>query len=151
VLLYAAQHYPIWRKELEMAAIDFGAFGENFTVEGWTEENVCIGDVFRVGEAVIQISQPRLPCWKLDRRFGQSGIRAAVEQSGRTGWYARVITEAYVQAGDAITLVDRPFPDYTVTFVKQSLTSTASTAADLRAELAQCPVLAISWREMVRQ
>jgi len=64
VHVYAAAHYPAWQRELQRADLTYGAFGENFTVEGQTEETVCIGDTYRVGDAVVQVSQPRQPCWK---------------------------------------------------------------------------------------
>lgn len=87
-----------------------GSIGENLSVPGWDESNVCIGDVFRLGEAVIQVSQPRSPCWKIDRRFGVSGMARFIENEGLTGWYFRVLEEGLVTPGCALVRIDRMSP-----------------------------------------
>ena len=99
-----------WRRELEIDECGPGWFGENFSIEGQNETQVAIGDTFRVGTAVVQISQPRAPCWKLGRRWNRLDMPKLVVHSGRTGWYLRVIEPGQVESGDVLTLVDRPFP-----------------------------------------
>src|SRR5438067_1516431 len=76
VLLYAAAHYPLWRTELGQPEIGPGGFGENFTVDGLTEETACIGDIYAIGEAQIQVTGPRYPCSKIERRWGITGLTA---------------------------------------------------------------------------
>lgn len=84
-----------------------GSLGENLSVPGWDEATVCIGDVFRLGDARIQVSQPRSPCWKIDRRFGQEGMMRLIAERGLTGWYYRVVEEGEVAAGCVFELLER--------------------------------------------
>jgi MOSC domain-containing protein YiiM len=145
VLSYAAAHYPDWRKELERPDLPHGAFGENFTIEGLSEQAVCIGDTYTIGEdVVVQVSQPRVPCWKLARRWRMKELMALVEQSGRTGWYLRVLKEGEVRPGLAVSLVERPFPEWTVARASGVMrTRTKDRAAGA---LAAVELLAESWR-----
>lgn len=113
VLCYAASHYPAWEADLGVR-FPAGGFGENLTIEDLSEETVCIGDSFRVGEAVVQVCQPRIPCWKISHRWNRADLTKRVEQTGRTGWYLRVLTEGTVQAGNDVILLDRPHPTWTV-------------------------------------
>lgn len=111
---YPADHYADWRSELPgHALLDApGAFGENLSTLGWTEHNVCIGDVVQVGGAILELSQGRQPCWKLDDRFAQPGMARRVQASGRTGWYYRVRQPGLIASGDLMTIVERPFADW---------------------------------------
>ena len=113
---YPHDHYPFWRQAIGdhplLAA--WGAFGENVSTEGLTEETVCIGDRWRLGGALVEVSQGRQPCWKLDHRFGGLAINAAMVKARRSGWYYRVLEEGDVEAGEAMQLVDRPHPEWTV-------------------------------------
>lgn len=114
VCAYPAQHYRYWRNQLHLADMPFGAFGENFTLDGITEEDICIGDVWKVGDVLVQISQPRQPCWKLARRWGIKNLAYLVQQTGRTGWYFRVLQEGFVSVDQPLTLVERPHPEWSV-------------------------------------
>src|SRR5205823_12868596 len=114
VLMYAAAHYPLWQRELDLPEIGPGGFGENFTVDGLTEETVCIGDIYALGEAQIQVTGPRYPCYKIERRWALPGLTARAAETGRTGWYCRVIREGMIEPGTAITLVERPYAQWTV-------------------------------------
>jgi MOSC domain-containing protein YiiM len=92
---YPRDHHEIWASEIGPHPLlgKAGAFGENLFTTGWTEANICIGDVVRFGSAVLQISQGRQPCWKLNKRFGLDEMAFAVQKTGRTGWYFRVLQE----------------------------------------------------------
>lgn len=114
VLAYAAQHYPLWRAELGIPEMDYGAFGENFTIDGLDEETVCLGDIYRIGAARVQVSQPRYPCWKLARRWHRNDLVARVLRTGRSGWYFRVLEEGWVEAGLAVRRLERPTPEQTI-------------------------------------
>ena len=113
---YPWAHYPSWREELpECALLDQpGAFGENFSIDELTESDICIDDRWQVGTAVFAISQGRQPCWKLNDRFGVADMARRVQSSLRTGWYLRVLDPGVVRAGDAIALLERPCPDWTI-------------------------------------
>lgn len=145
LLVYAAAHYPEWRAELEQPDLPYGAFGENFTVTELTEETVCLGDVYKVGEALIRVAQPRQPCFKIARRWGIKDLTARVERKGWGGWYNTVLQEGYVQAGDTLTLVERPYPAYTVRFVDALITEKTKNP-QAAAELAQIEALTDEWR-----
>lgn len=107
---YPREHYAQWAAELGEHPLlaQPGAFGENFSSTGWTEAEVCLGDRIRVGTALLEVSQGRMPCWKLNDRFDVAQMALRVQQSGRTGWYYRVVEEGVVQAGDTLQLVERP-------------------------------------------
>jgi len=114
VCVYAAEHYPHWRATLELD-LPFGAFGENFTVSGLTEDVMCIGDIFAVGSEVeVQVSQPRQPCINLARRWDRPDLPKAMQENGWTGIYLRVLKEGSVTAGDTVTLIARPHPGWTI-------------------------------------
>jgi MOSC domain-containing protein YiiM len=147
VCVYSADHFPLWRRELGVEECGPGWFGENFSVEGQLETTVAVGDTYRIGTALVQISQPRAPCWKLGRRWNRLDMPKLVLASGRTGWYLRVLSEGEVEPGDTLTLVERPYPRWTIDAVNAVAYSRggASDIAALR-ELATCPALAEAWR-----
>ncbi len=109
---YAAENYVRLSKRFPRIAADFvvGSIGENVSTTGVEETSVCIGDIYRLGSALVQVSQPRRPCWKIDARYGVSGITAFINESGHTGWYYRVLEEGIAALGDTFTLEER-LPD----------------------------------------
>lgn len=113
---YAWSHYEYWRGELpEHPILDApGAFGENLSIAGMDERDVCIADRLRIGTVLFQVSQGRQPCFKLNLRFGTSDMAARVQASLRAGWYLRVLEPGYVTAGDGVEVVERPFPSHSV-------------------------------------
>jgi MOSC domain-containing protein YiiM len=145
VCVYPEEHYPYWQRELDLPSLANGDFGENFTTAGQTEDQVCIGDVFRLGEAIVQLSQPRPPCWRLARRWQIKDLALQVERTGRTGWYLRVLEQGYVEAGAAIQLLERPFPQWTVAVVNDLEHDRRVDLDQIRA-LSLCPLLSESWR-----
>lgn len=145
VLAYAAAHYPGWREALGIAELAPGGFGENLTVEGLDEESVCLGDVWRVGGAVLEVSQPRQPCWKLARRWRIPDLALRVQESGRGGWYLRVLTEGDVSEGDAVERLRRPLPQWTIARLNDAMHVRKDDLA-LARELADLEPLAESWR-----
>jgi MOSC domain-containing protein YiiM len=114
VLCYAAGHYQDWNEELPDLKMGPGAFGENLTICGVDEKSVCIGDQFQIGPCRIEVSQPRQPCWKIARRWGLSTLTKRVAQTGRTGWYIRVQEPGQIQAGQEMSLLERPHPDWSI-------------------------------------
>jgi MOSC domain-containing protein YiiM len=145
VLAYAEEHYTFWRHALNLPDMTEGSLGENFVVAGITEKDVCIGDVYSIGEALIQVSQPRLPCWKLARRWKVKDLALQAQITGRTGWFFRVLKEGFVEPGQALDLVDRPYPEWTVEAVN-SIRHSRDVSNETLLRLASCPLLADSWR-----
>jgi MOSC domain-containing protein YiiM len=106
VCVYPLDHYPYWAK-LFGRPLEPASFSENLTVSGAVEDEVCIGDVFGVGEAVVQVSQPRTPCGKLAGKNRQKMLTRWVAQAGYTGFYMRVLSEGLVSNGDAFEPIER--------------------------------------------
>ncbi len=102
---YSIENYGYWRRELDRADFAFGQFGENLTVEGMMEDDVHIGDVFRVGQALVEVTQPRPPCFKLGIKMGMARFPKMFLASGRVGFYLRVLEEGEIGAGEAFELV----------------------------------------------
>ncbi|MCH9649471.1 MAG: MOSC domain-containing protein [Deltaproteobacteria bacterium] len=149
VLGYSSSHFPFWREQFDHWDVGSGSFGENLTIEGQTEQEVCIGDVFQVGTSQLQVSQPRQPCWKLTRRWSIPKLALHVQQTGYTGWYFRVLKEGWIETGKTLDLLERPCPDITVSWAHQVMhTKPSSRAADLR--LSECSYLSESWRKQLR-
>ena len=150
VLAYASKHYEIWNAEFPDMNFEAGGFGENLTVADIDESTCCIGDTFRIGDCLLQISQPRQPCWKLSGRWEMPKLAVLVQQNGRTGWYFRVLNESVIEAGMTIELVDRPFPEFTVTWANSVMYAKQRRQTDDR-RLAECPTLSESWRRNLEQ
>jgi MOSC domain-containing protein YiiM len=106
VCVYPLDHYPYWAK-LFGRPLEPASFSENLTVSGAVEDEVCIGDVFGVGEAVVQVSQPRTPCGKLAGKNRQKMLTRWVAQAGYTGFYMRVLSEGLVSNGDTFEPIER--------------------------------------------
>ena len=104
---YPSEHYQFWRRELPEAVLPWGMFGENLTTEGLREDDACIGDRFRIGQALVAVTQPRMPCYKLGIRFGRPDIVKQFLASGRSGVYFAVVEEGLVASGDPIQRVHR--------------------------------------------
>ncbi len=102
--LYPLDHHAWWREMIgdHPVLAEPGGFGSNLAVAGLTEDMVYIGDRFRLGTALVEISQPRQPCWKIEHRFGHKGMVARIVASGRCGWYFRVLEPGEVAAGDSL-------------------------------------------------
>lgn len=114
VYAYPSEHYDYWRRELPDADLAWGAFGENLSVEGFKENEVNIGDRFRIGSAELMVTQPRLPCYKLALKFQRDDIIKRFLDSRLTGFYFSVLKEGELAAGDAIEIVGRDSNNFTV-------------------------------------
>lgn len=147
---YAAEHYPRWREWLPTQAARFvpGGFGENLSTLGMSEETVCLGDVYRLGTATLQVSQGRQPCWKLELRFGVPGMARRVQESGLTGWYYRVLESGMVTVGDCFELQRRPHPEWPLARLHHVLYRDCLNREALAA-LAGLDALSGGWRELV--
>ena len=161
VHFYPVEHYAAWADDFRKAHAEphpllgkLGGFGENVAASGMTEELVCIGDRFRIGCALVEISQGRQPCWKIDHHFGVKGMTAGVIHTGRSGYYFRVIDEGKVSLGDAIEQVERARHGWTVERTFQMLIGglhKAEGAEVALRELAAMESLAVNWRARAAQ
>lgn len=147
VCAYPAVHFDYWRREIGQPELGAGAFGENFTLGSVAEDEVCIGDIIEAGSALLQISQPRQPCWKLARRWRVKDLPLRVERTGFTGWYFRVIEEGKVTPGATLHLRERPHPEWTVSDANEVMHDRKGGDPAAVAALAACPALSASWRE----
>ena len=155
VHFYPAEHYPKWVAQFADEGFSHplleraGAFGENISASGLTEDKIRIGDRFRIGKALVEVAQGRQPCWKIDHHFGVHGLSGAVIKTGRCGGYFRVAEEGEVAPGDAIEQVEQAGHDWTVERVFRLLIGGGhrgeGAKADLQA-LAALEALAESWR-----
>jgi MOSC domain-containing protein YiiM len=115
VCVYPYDHYAYWEKELGRK-LEAAAFGENLTVKGLEEEDVCVGDMFQLGEAVVQVSQPRQPCYKLAKKYNVEDLPLRVQKTGYTGFYFRVLKEGWVTKESRLQLLSRHPLGVTVSF-----------------------------------
>lgn len=146
VYAYPGEHYDYWQRELDGAELPWGAFGENLTTEGLREEEVRIGDRFRIGTAELVVTQPRLPCFKLGIKFGDQRMVKRFLASGRTGFYFAVAREGELEAGDAIELLAREPAAVTVADVTRLYAFERDDEEGLERALAS-EALTPSWRE----
>lgn len=147
---YPINHYAYWKEELGRVTIDMGAMGENLAILEADESTVCIGDTYKFGEAIIQVSQPRRPCWKPARRFQVLDFALRIQNSGRTGWYFRVLKEGYVESNTNFTLIERPYPEWTIAACNKVMYVHKE---DLRLaeNLASCDLLAENWKRSLKK
>ena len=150
VYAYPAEHYNFWRRELPDAELSWGAFGENFTTEGLLEDEVGIGDRYRVGTVELVVTQPRMPCYKLAIRFKRPDMVKRFLQSRRSGFYLAVEREGEVGAGDAIERFARDERRLTVADVV-ALYATDSANQPLLENASDHPSLPATWREYFRK
>lgn len=152
--LYPQDHYGWWRERkpghplLEKP----GAFGENIASRGMTEEEVCLGDRFSLGSAVVEVSHGRQPCWKLDHRFGARDVMATIVKTARCGIYFRVLREGEAEAGAMMELLERPLPQWSIARLFRLLIGGGHKGEpDAVRALADMPVLAEAWRDRARK
>jgi MOSC domain-containing protein YiiM len=146
VYAYPAEHYAFWREELPGMELPWGAFGENLTVEGLSEEGTLIGDHFRIGTAELRATEPRLPCYKLGIRFGRDDIVKRFLASRRTGFYFAVEQTGVVRAGDTLELVDHPGHGVAIADVTRVFAFDRDDLATTR-RLAEVEDLSDRWRD----
>lgn len=149
---YPFDHYAAWRADLgALPLLDApGAFGENISITGMTEDMVAVGDVFRLGGTLMQVSQGRQPCWKLNHRFGVPDMARRVQDTGRTGWYYRVLDPGMVAPGDDLVLIDRLAPEWTLHRLWRAMYVDRLNRTELET-IAALDVLAEGWRRYAQR
>jgi MOSC domain-containing protein YiiM len=143
---YPSEHYTYWREQLPGHELPWGSFGENFTTAGLLESDICVGDHYRAGSAVIAVTTPRLPCFKLAAKFQRDDMIERFLHSGRSGYYFSVVEEGEVGAGDDLKLLERPAPTLTIAEMADLYTS-ASPDVEVLQRALQVTAVPQSWRE----
>ncbi|MBU9711417.1 MOSC domain-containing protein [Evansella tamaricis] len=148
ICVYPFDHYPFWEEELGIKLTP-GAFGENLTVKGLVENAVCLGDVFKWGEAVVQVSQPRMPCHKVAKRFGIAELPQRIIETGFTGFYMRVLKEGMVSSTEPLQFIKR-FSEIPISFVNSVFYQDQYNEKAVM-EILEVEELAFSWRKMLEK
>ena len=147
--VYSLDHYPYWEKILGKKLTP-AAFGENLSVSGLSEENVCIGDIFQLGTAVVQVSQPRQPCSTLAALHGRNDFVKLVVDSGRTGFYFRVLEKGTVEKGNLLALKEKDPLGITISFANRTYHHDRKNCAAIKTVLG-APALSASWQHSLRE
>lgn len=151
VCFYPSQHYRFWNEKLHPpVSFEPGSFGENISSKIFDEDNVCIGDIFRLGDAEIQVTQGRTPCWKLNKYTGFAQMASLFLRTGRTGWYFRVLRAGQFGPGNSLELLRRCNPGFSVRFVTASRTSMKHDADSFHL-LSELDGLSAGWRNSFRK
>jgi MOSC domain-containing protein YiiM len=145
VCVYSVDHYPYWEDVLGIK-LTHAAFGENLSVSNLNEEEFCIGDIFQLGTATTQISQPRQPCSTLAARYGRSDLIKLVVDSGRTGFYLKVLKEGLVENEDRLILKERDSHNITISFANHILHHDKKNCDGIDKVL-EVPALSESWKK----
>lgn len=145
ILVYSADHFEDWSAELDGRMVTGGMFGENLTVKGLNEETVCLGDRFQLNNVILEVSQPRQPCWKLGRRWNLKTLPKLVVKSGRCGWYCRVIQTGKIQSGLRLEMIDRIHPQWSIRRAHETLYDKGPNQA-ARDELKAIKELSAAWK-----
>ena len=146
VYAYPAEHYVHWRQELPGMELPWGMFGENFSTEGLLEDSVNIGDRFRIGTAEVQVTQPRVPCYKLSSKFRRDDMIKRFTASQRSGFYLRVLQEGEVAPGDPFELTSRDANNVTVAYINR-LRMQEDASPDVLQRIIELEALSGSWRK----
>lgn len=150
VYAYPFEHYSTWKAETGRDDFEYGQFGENLTTEGLLEESVFLGDRLRIGSAILEVAQPRMPCFKFAIRMNDRTFPKRLMKSGRTGFYLRVFQQGELQAGDAIEIIERGKGAISIQTVWRMAT-TGEGDPELAKRLAHHDSLGMEWREAMLQ
>jgi len=152
VYAYSFDHYAYWREILDTEALPYGQFGENLTISGLDENESCIGDRLSVGGALLTITQPRVPCFKLGIRLGDTKVPRLFSESCRTGFYLRVLREGVIEAGDEVKVLERGHAGISVKALFGAWLKPAGTdAARILRRALEVPELAAAWRGQIEK
>ncbi|OLY44851.1 MOSC domain-containing protein YiiM [Bartonella apis] len=149
---YDFDHYAFWKNELGHKAVfdTPTAFGENLSTSGLSEKDIAVGDVYRLGKAIIEVSQGRQPCFRLNVRFGVADMSVRTQKSGRTGWYYRVLQEGEVALQDELQLIERLHEEWTIYRLWKAFYVTRTDYEEL-SHIASLNELSPSWRSLAQK
>ena len=146
---YAASHYPDWARRFPDLDFTGGAMGENLTIADMAESDICVGDIHAIGSALLQVCQPRQPCFKFALLHANNRLPKAMVKSGHSGWYYRVLQTGSIKPGDAVHLHERPNPSFPFTRLVEIVNHGQATAAELT-RMVNMPGLASQWQDIAR-
>ena len=149
---YSMANYAAWRAEYPQhgALLVPGGFGENLAIDGFHESDLCVGDVHAIGSALLQVCQPRQPCFKFALRFDDTSLPKAMVRNGRAGWYYRVLRTGFIAVGDSVNVHDRPNPDFPFARLVELAGRAKATPAELE-RMVGMPGLASGWQERAQR
>ena len=147
---YPVKHYDYWQETNPKADMRAGGMGENLVMTEADEQTICIGDIFEFGDAIIQVSQPRQPCWKPARRYQVLDLALQIQQSGLTGWYFRVVKEGNVSGQAPMKLVERIHPGWTIAKCNHIMHEDKGNL-DAAQELMELEALAPNWKRTLEK
>ena len=145
VCVYTGDHYPYWEKELNQDLV-YGAFGENITVSGMSEEDVCIGDTFELGQAIVQVTQPRQPCFKKKKKYNIPKLPLYFQETGYTGFYFRVLKEGWVSSVDTLKRLQSDPKGVSVAFANRIMHKEKQNIEGVK-RILEVNALSNSWRK----
>lgn len=143
-------NYPTWQACLNKEELPFGVLGENITFDTIDESDVCIGDIHKIGTVMIEVSQPRQPCWKISRMWEQKDFMHEIYSSGRTGWYYRVLKEGSFKKDDIVELVSRVKNSITILKANEILRDPKNNHI-MAQQLLDLDILAVAWSKSLRK
>lgn len=149
ICVYSLDHYTYWEKILGIK-LAHAAFGENLSISDQKEFDVCIGDIFQLGTAIVQITQPRQPCRTLAARYGRNDLAKLFVNSGHTGFYLRVLKEGIVKKGDSLLHKERDLHKISIRFANHIFHHDRKNCEGIEAILA-VPALSESWQHSLRE
>lgn len=151
VCVYSRDHFDFWKEEKGLD-LPIPAFGENLTVDQLTEHDVCIGDKFQLGEAQVEVSQPREPCHKINKVYGDKEMACKVKSSGYTGYYFRVLKQGYVSPGDELILLEQGEGRFSIEEVNSFVSKSRDKKNMERLSMAtQLTALTPEWRQLLNK
>ena len=149
VCMYPVEHYAIWEKEFD-CALPPSTFGENLTVSGMLEEDICIGDIFKVGEAIVQVTQGRVPCSTISQRTGMPKLMKRMIQTGFTGYLCRVLEEGIIRFDSPITILQQDPQQVSILYANEVYFQRPKDREGLK-RILEVDALAEEWKEMLKK
>jgi len=141
---YPSEHYLFWKRTYPEIKCAPGEMGENISSSGLDEKNVCIGDVYKIGEVELLVTEPRKPCGTINVQFQVKGLARRVQSESKTGWFFRVLKAGTIHLGDEIELLNRPYPALTIDACVQSLLIAPNKV--VLQQMVLNPILSTNWK-----
>ncbi len=148
--IYPIEHYDKWKQETTNPSLfKSGAFGENISSRGITEQTICLADKIKIGTTILEVSQGRMPCWKLNIHFKDENMALKLQDTLRTGWYFRVLKDGYIAPEDDILLIERPYPEWPLSNIMKPIFDSSLNKEEL-VPLSQLPLVE-SWKKLIQK